>query len=76
MEDVEMTAEQEVKKVYPGAVVIYCNQYDTPPPFSARRYGFAVFIRCPDLRSITGVHNSPDDAWADALRRIEDGGKA
>ena len=59
-----MTAEQEVKKIYSDAEIRYCLQRG--------HYGNAVFCRCPDLKAISGVHNAPSRAWADALRRIKE----
>ena len=65
MEDVEMTAKQEVKKQYPGAWANY----------------FGLYWRIESEPGLNGYYLSGGcetdlDAWADALRRIKAGGKA
>jgi hypothetical protein len=65
MEDVEMTAEQKVKKQYPGVGAYY----------------FGLYWRIESEPVLNGYYLSGGcetdlDAWADALRRIKAGGKA
>ena len=65
MEDMGMTAEQKVKKQYPGAWANY----------------FGLYWRIESEPGLNGYYLSGGcetdlDAWADALRRIKAGGKA
>ena len=61
-----MKAEERVKQVYPAAE---CCVWKGPHGLGKTSYSIYPDARI--FRAISGEHESADDAWADAARRIE-----
>ena len=64
-----MTAEQEVKKRYPKAVV---QPWNYPPDAMT----YCIYPDELIFHKISEECDTEEEAWADALRRIKAGGKA